>query len=58
MILVDTNVISEIMRVAPSDAVVVWLNDQKSSALYVSAITIGDFEDCGIELVDPFLPRA
>ncbi len=44
MILVDTNVISEIMKVVPSDAVVNWLNYQKSSALYISAINIGEIE--------------
>ena len=44
MILLDTNVISEIMKVAPSDAVVNWLNDQRSGALYVSAVTIGEIE--------------
>jgi len=44
MILLDTNVISEIMKVAPSDAVVSWLNDQRSGALYVSAVTIGEIE--------------
>ncbi|MEA3410198.1 MAG: type II toxin-antitoxin system VapC family toxin [Pseudomonadota bacterium] len=44
MILIDTNVISEIMKVEPSEAVVSWLNDQKSDALYVSAVTIGEIE--------------
>jgi predicted nucleic acid-binding protein len=44
MILLDTNVVSEIMKVAPSDAVVSWLNDQRSGALYVSAVTIGEIE--------------
>lgn len=44
MILVDTNVISETMKVAPSDAVLNWLNGQKSGALYLSAITIGEIE--------------
>lgn len=44
MILVDTNVISETMRVAPSDAVVSWLNGQRSGTLYVSTITIGEIE--------------
>lgn len=44
MILVDTNVISEIMKVAPSEVVLDWLNDQKSTDLYISAITIGEIE--------------
>lgn len=44
MILVDTNVISEIMKVAPSEVVLDWLNGQKSTDLYISAITIGEIE--------------
>lgn len=44
MILVDTNVISEVMKVSPSDAVINWLNVQKSSDLYLSTITIGEVE--------------
>jgi predicted nucleic acid-binding protein len=44
MILVDTNVVSEIMRVAPSANVLNWLNSQKSSDLYCSAVTIGEIE--------------
>ena len=44
MIVVDTNVISEIMKVAPAAAVVDWLNEQKASTLYVSAVTIGEIE--------------
>lgn len=42
MILLDTNVISEIMKVAPSAVVVSWLNGQKPGSLYVSAVTIGE----------------
>ena len=44
MILVDTNVVSEIMRVSPSVNVVNWLNDQKSGELFCSSITIGEIE--------------
>ena len=44
MILIDTNVVSEIMKAAPSQTVVNWLNNQKSSSLYVSTITIGEIE--------------
>ena len=44
MILVDTNVVSEIMKVAPSDNVISWLNNQKSSDLHVSTITLGEIE--------------
>jgi hypothetical protein len=42
MILLDTNVVSEVMRTTPAQAVLEWLNEQASSALYVSTITIGE----------------
>jgi predicted nucleic acid-binding protein len=42
MILLDTNVVSEVMKTRPAEAVVVWLNGQDSEKLYVSAITIGE----------------
>lgn len=44
MILLDTNVISEIMKPAPDDRVVEWLNGQDSSVLHVSSVTIGEIE--------------
>lgn len=44
MILIDTNVVSEVMKIAPSTTVVQWLNNQKSSSLYVSTVTIGEIE--------------
>jgi predicted nucleic acid-binding protein len=42
MILLDTNIVSEVMKTRPADAVVAWLNGQVSEKLYVSAITIGE----------------
>jgi hypothetical protein len=42
MILLDTNVVSEVMRARPAEAVVTWLNGQNSEKLYVSSITIGE----------------
>ena len=44
MILIDTNVISEVMKVSPSLQVLEWLNRQDTNVLYVSAITIGEIE--------------
>ncbi len=44
MILLDTNVVSEVMKVAPSASVLRWLDDQSSSAVYVSAVTVGEIE--------------
>jgi len=42
MILLDTNVVSEVMKTRPEEAVVAWLNGQDSEKLHVSAITIGE----------------
>jgi hypothetical protein len=42
MILLDTNVVSEVMKARPAEAVVTWLNGQNSEKLYVSSITIGE----------------
>ena len=39
MILLDTNVISELMRPAPSLAVDEWLRGQPAASLFISAIT-------------------
>ena len=42
MILLDTNVVSEVMRVAPAPDVLKWLNDSDASDLYLSTITIAE----------------
>ena len=42
MILLDTNVVSEVMKTTPSERVLEWLNRQESSSLYVSTVTIGE----------------
>jgi len=42
MILLDTNIVSEVMKVRPTEAVVTWLNGQAFEKLFVSAITIGE----------------
>jgi len=42
MIVLDTNVISEVVKPSPSAQVVEWLNVQESSDLYVTAITLGE----------------
>ena len=44
MNLLDTNIISEIMRVKPSPLVVDWLNNQDSHSIFVSTVTIGEIE--------------
>jgi hypothetical protein len=42
MILLDTNIVSEVMKTQPAEAVVAWLNGQDSEKLYVSSVTIGE----------------
>jgi predicted nucleic acid-binding protein len=44
VILIDTNVISEVMRISPSLRVLEWLNQQDAGSLYVSTISIGEIE--------------
>ena len=42
MILLDTNVISELMRPAPDLRVRAWLNDLDARALVISSVTISE----------------
>jgi len=50
MIVLDTNVLSEIMRVTPSLAIVKWLAEQAPSQLFITAITEAEIY-YGIELL-------
>ena len=42
MILLDTNVISEVMRQAPSDNVLNWLNRHSDAGLLITSISIAE----------------
>jgi len=42
MILLDTNIVSEVLRPAPADGVLRWLDDQETENLYLSTITIAE----------------
>jgi len=42
MIVLDTNVVSELMRIAPAPAVLSWTNDQDVSRLFLTAVTVGE----------------
>lgn len=42
MIVLDTNIISEMMKPAPHPAVHAWLNDQAEATLYLSSITLAE----------------
>lgn len=51
MIVLDTNVISELMRPLPSVSVVAWLNAQEDERIWTSAISVLEVE-FGLELID------
>jgi len=42
MIVVDTNITSELMKPAPSSAVVDWLRDHGAAELYTTSITLAE----------------
>lgn len=44
MILLDTNVLSELMRPQPNDVVVGWVDEQLTTSLFVCAITRAEIE--------------
>ncbi|MEM6676081.1 MAG: type II toxin-antitoxin system VapC family toxin [Planctomycetota bacterium] len=44
MIILDTNVVSEVMRSEPNQAVLRWLDRQPASSLWVTAITCYEVE--------------
>lgn len=50
MIVLDTNVISELMRPAPSGVVLKWVDKQALLTLYVTAITLAEIRS-GIALL-------
>ncbi len=46
--LLDTNIVSEIVRRSPNKAVIAWLDQLPGEALYVSVLTLGEIRK-GIE---------
>ncbi len=42
MIILDTNIISEVMKPSPNPTVLAWFNQQKTSSLYLTTITIAE----------------
>jgi predicted nucleic acid-binding protein len=42
MMILDTNILSEIMRPTPDDRVIGWLNAQSRSALFTTTLTRGE----------------
>ncbi len=52
MIILDTNVLSELMRAEPSPAVVAWVSTQSAASLFTTSITQAEIL-YGIMLLDP-----
>ena len=52
MILLDTNVLSEAMRVEPDGRVMRWLDGHPPSVLFLSAVTVDEIL-FGIEILPP-----
>jgi predicted nucleic acid-binding protein len=42
MIIIDTNVISEMMKPSPTTSVLDWFNEQEALSLYLTTISIGE----------------
>lgn len=42
MIILDTNIISEMMKVNPTQSVISWLNKQATATLFITTITIAE----------------
>ncbi len=42
MILLDTDIVSEMMRPSPARAVVDWLNEQDAASLFLATVTIAE----------------
>lgn len=42
MIVLDTNVLSELMRAKPAPEVLAWINAQPTSQLFISSITVAE----------------
>jgi predicted nucleic acid-binding protein len=52
MILLDTNVVSALMRRDPEPAVVAWLDDQPTESIWTTSITVFEVRT-GLELLKP-----
>ena len=52
MIILDTNIVSAMMRVTPEPAVVAWLNAQDASLLFLTAVTLGEIRS-GLRILPP-----
>lgn len=42
MIILDTNIVSELMKPLPAPSLLTWLDQQESDTLYITSITVGE----------------
>jgi len=59
MIVLDTNVVSELMRSDPLERVITWTDAQiaatcRSHGATIATRNVDDFSDAGIVMVDPW----
>ena len=54
MLLLDTNVVSELARLRPAEQVVAWFAGHDPASLYLSAITLGEIDMGARAHPDPF----
>ena len=52
MILLDTNVVSALMRREPEPAVVGWLDEQPAESIWITSITVFEVQT-GLKLLEP-----
>ena len=52
MILLDTNVVSALMRRKPEPGVVAWLDEQPAESIWTTSITVFEVQT-GLELLEP-----
>ncbi len=52
--LLDTNILSETVRVQPDLNVKKWLQGIPSEALFISVLTVKDFDIPGLKVINPF----
>jgi predicted nucleic acid-binding protein len=51
--LIDTNVVSELVRAKPDAAVLDWFANTPDEALFLSVLTLGEIRKCVEKLADP-----
>jgi predicted nucleic acid-binding protein len=55
MIVLDTNVVSELMRKRPDSSVVTWIRKHRQHDARLATRNTADFECCGLRLINPWL---